>query len=329
MPIDPTEIDFNRLCHEIYNDVYRRNQWDTGGWGNRYIQDAQRTQRNVEEYTNAGEMYLMHLDVNDNNMFELLRTWTSNKYKDLQDILRGGQRSPRRDDPKTLLFTVKKTLTRWLNTVGISYFFRRERRNLYERFFRGWGLINNFDARQMDERVLTDMSNLLANWNEVIYRSPRFSHKVIMYRGYSGIAANEMRRLNNGDRFTEHGFMSLSISYGIAQWFASFVEGDTGYVAAFEITPSTPICWIEPLSIMTNPREYEGLLSCGAVFEKIGRNYFRIVGYNRTRNTAQWLLQDAPGIIGRYFGFGDNDNDLLKKPDRKRTFNFSGNKVDI
>ena len=60
-------------------------------------------------------------------MFYILKSWTLQAYKELQDILRGGQRPHRNNDPKTLYFTVTKALTKYFNNVGISYFFRHER----------------------------------------------------------------------------------------------------------------------------------------------------------------------------------------------------------
>ena len=139
-----------------------------------------------------------------------------------------------------------------------------------------------------------------------------------MYRGFSFDICEHLKTLRVGDTFTEYGFMSLSINRGTAEQYASYHTDGVGYVAGFEITPHTPILYIESIS-KANPREYEGLICCGAVFEKIGYNYFRIKGYDHTRTSAEWIAQDSPSVFGRIFGFGKKQG-LMKEPE---TFTFS------
>ena len=328
--IDYFAIDYERLCHEVYDRVYReQNRWDLRSYSSEYRRLAQQTQQVVDRYTTEGEAYLINLRHTNREMFNVLKSWTSEAYKELQDILRGGQRSHRNDDPKTLYFTVTKTLSRYLNNIGLSYFFRRERRRLYRLFFSGFRMrqYTGFQERQLNDTVIQDVSSLLQRWNDVIYRAPRFSSKVIMYRGFAWHACDQIKRLRIGERFTEHGYTSLSICYGVARFFASKHHDGEGYIAAIEVTQHTPICWIEPISLATNPHEYEGLLGCGAVFEMIGHHYFRIVGYNRVQSSAEWLLRDRVGLVSQFTGFGDDSDDqrLLRHPDHKKTFKFSGN----
>ena len=317
-----------KLCHFIYDPVYRNNQQEayvTTPAQLRMFEDAVRnTHRIISFWTRRCTSYLSSMKNRemDRGMHHILVEWTDKHFKDLQDILRGGQKSYRSGEQQTLLKIAKKSLTRMLNNVGISYFFRRERRALYDAFFKGWKINQSFDSKQMDHMVIGDISNLLQSWNEVLYEAPRLQEKIIMYRGFSFDICEHLKTLRVGDTFTEYGFMSLSINRGTAEQYASYHTDGVGYVAGFEITPHTPILYIESIS-KANPREYEGLICCGAVFEKIGYNYFRIKGYDRTRTTAEWIAQDSPSVFGRIFGFGKKQK-LMKESE---TFTFSSTDI--
>ena len=310
-------FDIRYNCHEIYDSLYRNNQKSPRRWTSRQDNALVQTYNVIEHWIHDGNIYLQDLHDNDNLMYNILVQWTTMNFKDIQDILRGGLRTFRKEDPFFTL--IKNALVGKLKDMGYTYFFKQQRKALYDAFFRGWNIRKSFDANKMDETVITDMSNILKRWNDVIYNAPRYKNKVIMYRGFKQGIAKKLKNMKIGERHTEYGFTSLSLSYNTAKrFFTKPLEWlGYGYVAGFEITPHTPICWIAPLNKVDGL--YEGLLCCGAVFEKIGRHYFRIVGYDRTRNTVEWLMQDNPNNAG----FGKKKERLLRKPDRSSSFKFA------
>ena len=311
-------FDIRLNCHEIYDYVLRTNQKSPQHWTSQQDNALVRTYYLIEHWIHDGNIYIQDLRDNDKFMYSILRSYTSMNYLHVQGLLREDLKHFATDDGFFTL--IRNALATKLKDMGYTYYFKQQRKALYDAFFRGFGFRESINANRMNETVITDISNLLKRWNDVIYNAPRFKDKIIMYRGFSLGIAKKLKNMKIGERHTEYGFTSLTLNYQITKRFAGVGILDWigySYIAGFEITQHTPICWLAPLS--GKPEQCEGLLCCGAVFEKIGANYFRIVGYDRTRTTVEWLIRDNPNNAG----FGKKKKRLLRKPDRSSSFTFA------
>ena len=179
-------FDIRRNCHEIYDSLYRNNQKSPPAWTSRHDNALVRTYDLIEQWTHDGNIYIHDLRDNDKFMYDILAQWTTNHYQDIQNILRGGVRQfIWYEHPFFTL--IKNALIRKLKDMGYTYFFKQQRKALYNAFFKGWNIHKSVNANKMHETVLTDISNLLKRWNDVIYNAPRFKDKIIMYRAIAPI----------------------------------------------------------------------------------------------------------------------------------------------
>ena len=273
--MDDVKLDFDirHNCHEIYDSVYRNNQKSIPVWTSRHDRALVRTYDLIEQYTHEGNIYLRDLHDNDKFMYDTIKQYCTINFLYVQNLLRGNMKGLELVWYEYPLITViKYALTTKLKDMGYTYLFKQQRKKLYDAFFRGWNFRKSVNANNMNPTVLTDISNLLKRWNDVIYNSPRYKDKVIMFRGFRFGIAKKLRNMKIGERHTEYGFTSLSLNYKTAQHY-TFRLGwlGYGYVAGFEVTPHTPLLWIDP---MNGWNKWEAILCCGAVFEKIGANSF-------------------------------------------------------
>jgi len=277
--MDDVKLDFDirHNCHEIYDSVYRNNQKSIPVWTSRHDRALVRTYDLIEQYTHEGNIYLRDLHDNDKFMYDTIKQYCTINFLYVQNLLRGNMKGLELVWYEYPLITViKYALTTKLKDMGYTYLFKQQRKKLYDAFFRGWNFRKSVNANNMNPTVLTDISNLLKRWNDVIYNSPRYKDKVIMFRGFKFDIAKKLKNMKIGERHTEYGFTSLTLNYKIAQQYTiglgwlgyGYVAG---YVAGFEITPHTPLLWIDP---MNGWNKWEAILCCGAVFEKIGANSF-------------------------------------------------------